>query len=97
MDLDKIEQGIRLVLEGLGEDTHRDGLQRTPRRVAEMYQDVLSGTHQNLADIVEPIPSDLHQELVLIKDIPFHSICERWRSVSSTRSTMVPPRWRAKR
>lgn len=76
MDLDKIEQGIRLVLEGLGEDTQRDGLQRTPRRVAEMYLDVLSGTHQNLADIVEPIPSDKHQELVLIKDIPFHSICE---------------------
>ncbi len=76
MDLDKIEQGIRLVLEGLGEDTARDGLQRTPRRVAEMYQDVLSGTHQNLADIIQPIPSDKHQELVLIKDIPFHSICE---------------------
>ena len=76
MDLAKIEEGIRLVLEGLGEDTEREGLLRTPRRVAEMYQDVLHGTHQDLASIIEVMPSDKHQELVLIKDIPFHSICE---------------------
>jgi GTP cyclohydrolase I len=76
MDLAKIEQGIALVLEGLGEDVRREGLVRTPRRVAEMYEEILSGTHQRLADIVEPIPADKHQELVLIKDIPFHSVCE---------------------
>lgn len=76
MDLDTIERGIKLVLEGLGVDATRDGLSRTPRRVAEMYQEVLSGTYLNLADIIQPIPSDKHQELVLIKDIPFHSICE---------------------
>lgn len=76
MDLGKIEQGIRLVLEGLGEDVEREGLRRTPERVAEMYAEILDGTHRDLAAIVEPIPSDKHQELVLIKDIPFHSICE---------------------
>jgi GTP cyclohydrolase I len=76
MDLGKIERGIALVLEGLGEDVDREGLVRTPQRVAEMYQEILSGTHQRLADIIEPIPADKHQELVLIKDIPFHSICE---------------------
>lgn len=76
MDLGKIEQGIRLVLEGLGEDPERDGLRRTPARVAEMYAEVLDGTHQDLNAIVQPIPSDKHQELVLVKDIPFHSICE---------------------
>lgn len=76
MDLGKIEQGIRLVLEGLGEDTEREGLRRTPERVAEMYAEILDGTHRDLAAIVEPIPSDKHQELVLIKDIPFHSVCE---------------------
>ncbi len=76
MDLSKIERGIRLVLEGLGEDTEREGLRRTPERVAEMYAEILDGTHRDLAAIVEPIPSDKHQELVLIKDIPFHSICE---------------------
>jgi GTP cyclohydrolase I len=76
MDLGKIEQGIRLVLEGLGEDAVREGLRRTPERVAEMYAEILDGTHRDLAAIVEPIPSDKHQELVLIKDIPFHSVCE---------------------
>jgi GTP cyclohydrolase IA len=76
MDLGKIEQGIRLVLEGLGEDVEREGLRRTPERVAEMYAEILDGTHRDLAAIVEPIPSDKHQELVLIKDIPFHSVCE---------------------
>ncbi len=76
LDLDKIEQGIKLVLEGLGDDAAREALARTPRRVAEMYEEVLSGTYQNLAEIVQPIASDKHQELVLVKDIPFHSICE---------------------
>lgn len=76
MDPDKIAQGIRLVLEGLGEEVDRDGLKRTPERVAEMYLDILDGIHQDLAGIIEPIPSDRHQELVLLKDIPFHSVCE---------------------
>jgi GTP cyclohydrolase I len=76
MDLAKIEQGMRLVLEGIGEDPDREGLLDTPRRVAEMYEEIFAGTHQELAEIVAPIPSDRHQELVLVKDIPFHSICE---------------------
>jgi GTP cyclohydrolase I len=76
MDLAKIEEGIRLVLEGIGEDADRDGLLKTPQRVAEMYAEVLSGSHEDLAPLVEAMPSDKHQELVLIRDIPFHSICE---------------------
>lgn len=76
MDLAKIQQGIRLVLEGVGEDPDREGLVETPRRVAEMYEEIFAGTHQELREIVGPIPSDRHQELVLVKDIPFHSICE---------------------
>jgi GTP cyclohydrolase IA len=76
VDLPKIEQGIRLVLEGIGEDPDREGLQRTPQRVAEMFQDVLDGTGQDLVPIVEPMPGDRHQEMVLVKDIPFHSMCE---------------------
>lgn len=76
MDLAKIERGIRLVLEGIGEDADREGLAKTPQRVAEMYGDILSGLHQDLGSIVEAMPSDKHQELVLIRDIPFHSVCE---------------------
>ncbi len=76
MDLDRIEQGIRMVLEGLGEDPEREGLVRTPRRVAEMFAEVLDGTHCDPTEVVQPIGSDKHQEMVLIKDIPFHSMCE---------------------
>jgi GTP cyclohydrolase IA len=76
MDLAKIEQGIRLLIEGIGEDPEREGLLDTPRRVAEMYREIFAGTHEDLEDIVAAIPSDRHQEMVLVKDIPFHSICE---------------------
>lgn len=76
MDLRKIEQGIRLVIEGIGEDPDREGLLDTPQRVAEMYGELFVGIHQELSEIVAAIPSDRHQEMVLVKDIPFHSICE---------------------
>ena len=76
MDRVKIEQGVRLVLEGMGEDPDRPGLRRTPLRVAEMYEEILDGVGQELAPLVEPMPGDRHQEMVLIKDIPFHSMCE---------------------
>ena len=76
MDLERIQQGIRLVLEGIGEDPEREGLVGTPRRVAEMYQEILSGIEQDLGPIIESIPSDTHQELVLVKDIPIYSTCE---------------------
>ena len=76
MDRAKIEQGVRLVLEGMGEDPDRPGLRRTPQRVAEMYEEVLDGVGQDLGPLVEPMQGDRHQEMVLIKDIPFHSMCE---------------------
>src|SRR5660398_215744 len=76
MNPDLIRRGVDMILEGLGEDVERDGLSNTPERVAAMYQEILYGTHFDLSTIVEPMPSDKHQELVLIKDIPFHSVCE---------------------
>lgn len=76
MDIAKIEQGVRLVLEGIGEDPDRDGLRQTPFRVAAMFQEVLDGIGCDLVPLIEPMPGDRHQEMVLIKDIPFHSMCE---------------------
>lgn len=76
MDPELIRQGVKLILEGLGEEHEREGLVDTPQRVAAMYEDILYGTHTELDTIVEAMPSDQHQEMVLIKDIPFHSICE---------------------
>lgn len=76
MDQAKIQQGIRLLLEGIGENADRDGLVDTPRRVAEMYADILSTEPDDLTSIIEAMPSDRHQELVLVRDISFHSLCE---------------------
>jgi GTP cyclohydrolase I len=77
MDTAKIEQGVRLILEGIGEDPDRPGLIETPRRVAEMYQDIFFGLHSpDPAELLVSMPGDHHREVVLIKDIDFYSICE---------------------
>ncbi|MCL5734157.1 MAG: GTP cyclohydrolase I FolE [Actinobacteria bacterium] len=76
MDKAKIEQGVRLLLEGIGEDPARDGLVDTPCRVAAMYEDVLATEEEDLASIIQAMPTDRHQEMVLLRDISFHSLCE---------------------
>ena len=77
MDQQKIEQGVRLILEGIGEDPRRAGLVDTPRRVAEMYGDIFSGIDgDDPAKLLVAMPGDHHREMVLIKDIDFYSICE---------------------
>ncbi len=77
MDHEKIQQGVRLILEGIGEDPGRPGLVETPRRVAEMYADIFSGIDgEDPASLLVAMPGDHHHEMVLIKDIDFYSICE---------------------
>ncbi|HET6476393.1 MAG TPA: GTP cyclohydrolase I FolE [Thermoleophilia bacterium] len=77
MDRDKIETGVRLILEGIGDDPERPGLLKTPRRVADMYADIFSGIGApDPAELLTAIPGDHHREMVLIKDIDFYSICE---------------------
>ena len=76
VDLDKIEQGVRLILEGVGEDTQRAGLQRTPRRVAEMYAELTAGMREDPREHVLALPGDKHDEMVIVKDIHFASLCE---------------------
>jgi GTP cyclohydrolase IA len=76
VDLDKIERGIRLVLEGIGEDPDREGLRRTPARVAEMYAELTAGMREDPRTHVNPLPGDKHDELVIVKDIHFSSLCE---------------------
>ncbi|MGI5939457.1 MAG: GTP cyclohydrolase I FolE [Thermoleophilia bacterium] len=76
MDYDKIKRGIRLVLEGIEEDPDRDGLVDTPRRVAEMFGEIIATEPADLASIIVAMPSDRHQEMVLVRDIYFHSMCE---------------------
>jgi GTP cyclohydrolase I len=76
MDREKIEQGVRLILEGVGEDPTREGLLDTPRRVAKMYEEVFSGLGQDPTEFFERSFGENHTEMVLVKDIPFYSICE---------------------
>ena len=76
MDLDKIAAGVRLLLEGIGEDLTRSGLLETPQRVAEMYAEICGGLHEDPQAEMKVIPAETKEELVMVRDIAFASICE---------------------
>ena len=76
VDLQKIAQGVRLILEGIGEDPDRPGLLRTPERVAEMYAELTEGMREDPHLHVQPLPGDKHDEMVIVRDIHIASICE---------------------
>ena len=76
-DREKIEAAVTMILEAIGEDVDREGLVDTPKRVANMYQEVFSGLQEDpRAHLQVVFSEEEHEELVLVKDIPFHSICE---------------------
>jgi GTP cyclohydrolase IA len=72
----QIEEAVRLILEAVGDDPNREGVLDTPKRVAKMYEEVFEGIHQDPRDYFDTIFSEDHEELVLVKDIPFFSMCE---------------------
>ena len=76
MDKNKIKKGVKLILEGIGEDTDRPGLKDTPKRIANLYEEIFSGLSTPTEEILKSIEGESHDEMVLIKDIPFYSICE---------------------
>ncbi len=76
MDTEKIEQGVRLILEGIGEDPERSGLLDTPARVARMYEEIFAGINEDPAKHFSKMFDEHHEEMVLIRDIPFYSVCE---------------------
>ena len=76
IDYSKIEQGVRLILEGIGEDVERAGLLDTPKRVARMYEEVLQGVDQCADEYFATTFEEGHREMILVKDIPFYSLCE---------------------
>ncbi len=76
MDSEKIEKGIRLIIEGIGEDPERAGLKETPERVARLYEEIFSGLKTPTEELLKSIEGESHDELVLLKDIPFYSMCE---------------------
>ncbi|NMA01471.1 MAG: GTP cyclohydrolase I FolE [Clostridia bacterium] len=76
IDLKKIEENVQGILEAIGEDVQREGLQETPRRIALMYQEIFSGLNQDPKDYLEIFYEADHDELVIVKDIPLYSMCE---------------------
>jgi GTP cyclohydrolase IA len=76
VDTSRIERAVGELLEALGEDPTRDGLVRTPERVAKMYAELFAGFGQNPADHLEVTFAADHDEMVMVRDIPFASLCE---------------------
>jgi GTP cyclohydrolase IA len=71
-----IEEGVKLILKGIGEDINREGLLQTPRRVADMYEELFCGIDKNPGDNLNYMFDENHDEIIIIKDIPFYSVCE---------------------
>jgi GTP cyclohydrolase I len=76
MDKKKIEKAIKEILEAIGEDPRRKDLQETPRRVAEMYEEIFSGIRQDPKKELEVILDQKHDEIILLKGVPLYGICE---------------------
>lgn len=76
VDINKIQTAVKMILEAVGEDPSREGLLDTPKRVAKMYAEMFEGLHKNPKEYFETVFHEGHDEVVLVKDIPFFSMCE---------------------
>lgn len=76
MDKEKIEAGVRLILEGIGEDPNREGLLETPERIARMYEELTAGMWEDPKEHLHKTFEVKDNGLVLEKDITFYSMCE---------------------
>jgi GTP cyclohydrolase IA len=72
----KVEQGVRMILEGIGEDVDRAGLRDTPSRVARMYREVFAGIGRDASQLVTVVEGADHDEMIMVRDIPLFSVCE---------------------
>jgi len=76
MDKPKIEKAIKMILEAIGVDLKRKDIAATPKRVAEMYEEILGGQFKDPAQSLEVVLEQKHDEIILLKDIPLYSVCE---------------------
>lgn len=76
VDLNKMKQAVTMILEAVGEDPTREGLADTPKRVAKMYAEMFAGLYTDAREYFETVFHEGHDEVVLVKDIPFFSMCE---------------------
>jgi len=76
VDVDRVRAAVSELLIAIGEDPKRDGLVATPKRVAAMYEELFSGLHDDPARHLKVTFSAEHDEMVMVRDIPFASLCE---------------------
>lgn len=75
-DHDKVEAAVRMLFEAIGEDPDREGIRDTPARVARMFDEIFAGLLVEPVDVVSAQFDEGHDDLVLVRDIAFHSVCE---------------------
>jgi GTP cyclohydrolase I len=76
VDIERIEKAVKEILLAVGEDVEREGLKGTPTRVANMYAELLAGMHEDPKQHLRSVFTEDYDEIVLLRDIPFYSICE---------------------
>jgi len=76
IDTERIRKAVKEILIAVGEDTEREGLKRTPERVARMYAELLGGMHEDPKKHLRSVFAENYDEIVLLRDVPFYSICE---------------------
>jgi GTP cyclohydrolase I len=95
-DARKVEASVREILEAIGEDPARQGLARTPERVAEMYEELFSGVGRDPGDELDVVFDAGHDEMIMVRDIPLYSVCvpskERINTVAGAkRASQIAP------
>ncbi len=75
-DRERIVRAVREILEAIGEDPDREGLMRTPERVADMYAEIFEGVNLDATEQIDVVFDEHHDEMILVRDIPLYSVCE---------------------
>lgn len=76
IDTERIQRAVSELLLAIGEDVTREGLRDTPKRVADMYLEIAGGTDAEAVEVLGTQFEEDHQEMVIVRDVPFYSICE---------------------
>ncbi len=76
VDLNRISNAVREILLAIGEDPDREGLKKTPQRVAKMYAEMFQGMNVDPAEYLKTVFEEKYDEMVVLRDVPFNSMCE---------------------
>lgn len=76
VDLNRISNAVREILLAIGENPDREGLKKTPQRVAKMYAEMFKGMHADPAEHLKTVFEEKYDEMVVLRDVPFNSMCE---------------------